>query len=143
MPRIPREEQATIRHRVDVEGQKVAEVAAAYGCTPANIYAILARLRRQGAQDPGDVAPSTSTAKPGPAAVPADAASADLFGGLVEAPSDPAASAPAPVAPEPPVMVPDSPPPPTITAPALPPARLAPPASVQSGRVGAAPRPSV
>ena len=39
MPRIPREEQATIRHRVDVEGQKVADVAAAYGCTPANIYA--------------------------------------------------------------------------------------------------------
>ena len=67
MPRIPREEQATIRHRVDVEGQKVADVAAAYGCTPANIYAILAKLRRQGAQDTGEVA---SRSAPLPAAVP-------------------------------------------------------------------------
>ena len=66
MPRIPREAHATIRHRVDVEGQKVAEVAAAYGCTPANIYAILARLRRQGAQDADDVLPSASTAEPAP-----------------------------------------------------------------------------
>ena len=55
-----------------LEGQKVAEVAAAYGCTPANIYAILARLRRQGAQAPGDVLPSASTAEPAPAAVPAE-----------------------------------------------------------------------
>ena len=53
MARIPREEHATIRRRVDVEGLKVAEVAAAYGCTPANIYAILARQRRQGDQDAG------------------------------------------------------------------------------------------
>ena len=66
MPRIPREEQATIRHRVDVEGQKVADVAAAYGCTPANIYAILAKLRRQGAQDAGAVVPSPSVAEVGP-----------------------------------------------------------------------------
>src|SRR4051794_20785662 len=138
MPRIPREEQATIRHRVDVEGQKVTEVAAAYGCTPANIYAILARLRRQGAQDAGNSVPSASAAGPGPASVPADAASADLFGGLAEANSDPAAPGPAPVASEPPVMVPDSPPPPTVAAPALPPVQPAPPASVQSGRVGAA-----
>jgi hypothetical protein len=57
MPRIPREEHAAIRHRVDVAGQKVAEVAAAYGCTPANIYAILARLRRQDDQDTGGTAP--------------------------------------------------------------------------------------
>ena len=51
MARIPREEHATIRHRVDVEGVKVAEVATAYGCTPANIYAILARQRRPGNGD--------------------------------------------------------------------------------------------
>src|SRR6478752_5972001 len=65
MPRIPREAHATIRHRVDVEGQKVAEVAAAYGCTPANIYAILARLRRQGAQDTAELVPSPSVAEAG------------------------------------------------------------------------------
>ena len=55
MPRIPREEHAAILQRVDVEGQKVAEVAAAYGCTPANIYAILARLRREGAKEVADI----------------------------------------------------------------------------------------
>ena len=52
MARIPREEHATIVRRVDVEGHKVA---AAYGCTPANIYAILAKQRRQGA---GEAAPT-------------------------------------------------------------------------------------
>lgn len=65
MPRIPREEHAAIRQRVDVEGQKVTEVAAAYGCTPANIYAILARLRRQGAQKVSDVVLSASGAEAG------------------------------------------------------------------------------
>jgi hypothetical protein len=143
MPRIPREAHATIRHRVDVEGQKVAEVAAAYGCTPANIYAILARLRRQGGQDAGDAVPSASVPEPGPAAVPAEAASADLFGGLAEARPDPASpAAPAPIASAPPVTASDSPSPPTITAPALPPAQPASSAPIRSGRAEAAPRSS-
>jgi hypothetical protein len=30
-----------------VEGRKVPEIAGLYGCTPANIYAILSKLRRQ------------------------------------------------------------------------------------------------
>ncbi|WP_260987712.1 hypothetical protein [Roseomonas gilardii] len=44
MPRIAREEHHRIRERVEA-GEKVAAVAACYGGTPANIYAILARLR--------------------------------------------------------------------------------------------------
>ena len=144
MPRIPREAHATIRHRVDVEGQKVAEVAAAYGCTPANIYAILARLRRQGAQDADDLLPSASTAEPAPAAVPAEPASGDLFGGLAAARPDPASpAASAPIAPEPPVTASDSPSPPAVTAPALPPAQPELPAPIRSGRAAAAPRSSL
>ena len=80
MARIPREEHATIRQRVDVEGQKVAEVAAAYGCTPANIYAILTKQRRQGDQDAGASAPA-----PAPVRVdPAPAIPTDLFAGEIE-----------------------------------------------------------
>ena len=36
MPRIAREEHHKIRERVEA-GEKVAVVAASYGCTPANI----------------------------------------------------------------------------------------------------------
>jgi hypothetical protein len=118
-------------------------VAAAYGCTPANIYAILAKLRRQGGQDAGDAVPSASTAEPAPAAVPVEAATADLFGGLAGAMPDsipPAATAP--IASAPPVTASDSPSPPTITAPALPPAQPASSAPIRSGRAEAAPRPS-
>src|SRR3954452_1650240 len=103
MPRIPREEQATIRRRVDVEGQKVADVAAAYGCTPANIYAILAKLRRQEAQDTGEVAAFPSLAEAAPPFLQTGAAPAALFGGAAEprpAPAAPAARVPA--TPEPP-----------------------------------------
>lgn len=46
MPRIPREEYARIRDRVKLGGEKVAAVAASYGCTPASIYSILAKLRQ-------------------------------------------------------------------------------------------------
>ncbi|MBB5696489.1 hypothetical protein [Muricoccus pecuniae] len=48
MPRIAREEHARIRERIEVGGEKVAAVAASYGCTPANIYAILSKLRQAG-----------------------------------------------------------------------------------------------
>lgn len=86
MARIPREEHATIRRRIDVEGQKVAEVAATYGCTPANIYAILAKQRRQGAPDAGSTAPPPSIAEVGPA----PAVLADLFTAEVGDGSQPA-----------------------------------------------------
>jgi hypothetical protein len=44
--RISKVEHAKILHLVDVDGIKVAEVAKAYGCTPANIYGLLAKLRQ-------------------------------------------------------------------------------------------------
>ena len=144
MPRIPREEQATIRHRVDVEGQKVADVAAAYGCTPANIYAILAKLRRQDAQDTAEVVPSPSVAEAGPTSVPAAAAATDLFGALAEPNSAPAAPAVMlPAAPEPPAPANDKASSPAVAASDLPPARVPSPAPTRSGRVGAASRSSV
>ena len=89
MPRIVREDHATIRHRIDVEGHKVAEVASAYGCTPANIYAILAKLRRQEAPGAGqNVAASISAV-----AQAADSAAADLLGGLADVGPEPTPSA--------------------------------------------------
>jgi len=121
MPRIPREEQATIRHRVDVEGQKVADVAAAYGCTPANIYAILAKLRRQDAQDTAEIMSSPSVAEADPTFVPAAAAVDDLFGALAEPNSAPAAPAVMlPVAPEPPAPANDKASSPAVAASNLP-----------------------
>ena len=46
----------------DHEQRKVTEIAAEYGCTPANIYALLAKLRRQ-------AQPSAVAATPAPPAV--------------------------------------------------------------------------
>jgi hypothetical protein len=46
MARIGKADHARILHLIDVEQQKVAEVAAEYGCSPANIYALLGKLRR-------------------------------------------------------------------------------------------------
>ena len=86
MPRIAREDHATIRHRVDVEGHKVAEVAAAYGCTPANIYAILAKLRRQEAPGAGQAVAAASITE----AQATDAVSADLLSDLSSEVPEPA-----------------------------------------------------
>ena len=47
MARISKAEHPRILQMVDSEHRKVAEVAAEYGCTPANIYALLSKLRRQ------------------------------------------------------------------------------------------------
>lgn len=46
MARISKAEYPCILRMIDGEKRKVAEIAAEYGCTPANIYALLARLRR-------------------------------------------------------------------------------------------------
>jgi transposase-like protein len=46
MARISKAEHARILQLVDVDRQKVTDVAAEYGCTPANIYAVLGKLRR-------------------------------------------------------------------------------------------------
>ncbi len=86
MRRIGKADHAAILHKVDVERRKVAEVAAEYGCTPANIYALLSKLRRA-APEPV-VAP-----EPAPEPVPAVAAvavDADLFAVAAPAPQAPA-----------------------------------------------------
>lgn len=51
MPRIAHATHEVIRQRVEVGGHSVVEVAAAHGCTPANIYRILAELRRRDGPD--------------------------------------------------------------------------------------------
>ncbi len=51
MARISKEEHSRILRMVDSEHRKVAEVAAEYGCTPANIYALLSKLRRRNVPD--------------------------------------------------------------------------------------------
>ncbi len=63
MAKIPQEMHAAIRRQVDDEGRKVAEVATEYGCTAANIYAILAKVRRQdgGHSGAGSPVPTRNT----------------------------------------------------------------------------------
>src|SRR6195952_4869166 len=46
MARISKAEYPRILQMVDSEKRKVAEIAIEYGCTPANIYALLTKLRR-------------------------------------------------------------------------------------------------
>ncbi len=46
MVRISKDGQSRILNLVDVEGRKVAAVAAEYGCSTANIYIILGKMRR-------------------------------------------------------------------------------------------------
>ena len=70
MAKIPQEMHAVIRRQVDDEGRKVAEVAAEYGCTPANIYALLTKLRRQ------DSDPATAALSKPAATAPASAMAA-------------------------------------------------------------------
>jgi len=65
--RIDKTEYPRILTLVDVDKRKVAEVAALYGCTPANIYALLGKLRRTGvwaaaAELPGILERSTASA---------------------------------------------------------------------------------
>lgn len=53
MARIRKEDHPTILRMVDVEYRKVSEVAAEFGCTPANIYVLLGKLRRSMSEAPG------------------------------------------------------------------------------------------
>lgn len=69
MARIDKAEHPRILQMVDGEHRKVAEVAAEFGCSPANIYALLTKLRR------GE-APETLQAPVLPSPVPE---AADLF----------------------------------------------------------------
>jgi len=90
---------AVIRRQVDEEGRKVAEVAAEYGCTPANIYTILTKARRQDS-DPDTAALSIPAVTPPVLATaakvrkvkaaPAETAPTDLFAGFGEEEPPPA-----------------------------------------------------
>ncbi|MCB8883839.1 hypothetical protein ACELLULO517_26570 [Acidisoma cellulosilytica] len=46
MARIKKEDHARILHLVDVERRAVREIATEFGCTAANIYSLLAKMRR-------------------------------------------------------------------------------------------------
>ena len=129
MARIPREEHATIRRRVDVEGQKVAEVAAAYGCTPANIHAILGKQRRQGAQGAGATAPALSIAE----VDPAPTTPVDLFAGEIEGSSQSASPPITATNPEPATAAPNASGTPAASTP-QPHPRSAGPATPEAGR---------
>ncbi len=73
MARISKTDHPAILRKVDQEGRKVAEVAAEYDCTPANIYALLSRLRREARPNAG-AAGDPAAAQPG-----AEPAAIDLF----------------------------------------------------------------
>jgi hypothetical protein len=99
MAKIPQEMHAVIRRQVDEEGRKVAEVAAEYGCTPANIYAILTKARRQDSEPattalsiPAVTPPVLATAAKARKvkAAPAKTAPIDLFAGFGEEEPPPA-----------------------------------------------------
>jgi hypothetical protein len=64
MARIAKSEHATIQRLVEVERKKVPEIAADYGCSPANIYAILTRLRRPSPDAANDAAPVVADSEP-------------------------------------------------------------------------------
>jgi hypothetical protein len=48
MARISKADHPTILRMVDVDNRRVADVAVEFGCTPANIYTLLVKLRRAG-----------------------------------------------------------------------------------------------
>lgn len=62
MARISKDEHSRILQMVDGEHRKVAEVAAEYGCTPANIYALLRKLRPGAASSAEAVSADTDLA---------------------------------------------------------------------------------
>ncbi len=94
MARINKADHGIILRKVEVEERKIGEVAAEYGCSAANLYALLRKLRRAGVVPaPGE--PEDDAPKAAPAS--ADAAGkvpVDLF-----ARAAPAAPPPRPAAP--------------------------------------------
>ena len=109
MARISKADHAIILRKVEVEECKISEVAAEYGCSSANLYALLRKLRRDGVM-PAPPDPEEEAQAAPPMAAPAEPAAkpvADLF------------ARPSPPAPRPaPVMraVPAAPPPPRPSA---------------------------
>jgi transposase-like protein len=91
MARIGKKDHAAILHMVDVENRKISEVAAEYGCSPANLYTLLGKLRRTAqAQDQSEstTPPGRDQAKIEPQE-PRDAIPApDLFAAAPESPQE-------------------------------------------------------
>jgi hypothetical protein len=50
MARIKREDHVRILRMIDVEGRKVADIAAEFGCSAANIYTVVGKMRRRAAE---------------------------------------------------------------------------------------------
>lgn len=109
MAKISKADHPKILHLVDVENRKVAEVAADFGCTPANVYTLLVKLRRARGREPvadtPDVEPPPAPAETTPADPPGIA---DRQAGLFAEPPapiakrvEPVSATPAPIKPKP------------------------------------------
>ncbi len=104
MARIGKAEHARILHLADVEHRRIADIAAEYGCSVANIYSLLGKLRRATPAPPVQEA----VARPAPAPVPEAAAAPEATSvvDLFAVPTRPvvavqAAARPAPPQPKP------------------------------------------
>jgi hypothetical protein len=119
MARINKSDHAIILRKVEVDECKISEVAAEYGCSAANLYALLRKLRRAGvmpaAAEPEPEAPEAA----GLPAGQADKAAADLF--AAGTPAKPLAKLPAK-----PASPPMRPPAPIAAAPPRPTAEIVP-----------------
>ena len=80
MARISKTEHSRILHLIDNERRRVADVALEYGCTPANIYVLLGKLRRSRAE-PAILTVDATASDLGPAAAPEDTTSSDARAG--------------------------------------------------------------
>jgi hypothetical protein len=96
MARIRKEDHARILHLVDVERRPVREIAADFGCTSANIYGILAKLRREGDKVPGG-AEEAGEAAGVPALLPAEQPGLSLDAATAEPDLYPAAPVESPL----------------------------------------------
>ena len=100
MARIDKADHARILQLIDTEGRKVADVAAEYGCTPANIYALCRKLRAAPMNHPEPKPAATAVPAKPPTDLFAAAASPPPAVATVtqlppaKAPSSPAASKP-------------------------------------------------
>ena len=80
MARINKADHAIILRKVEVEECKISDVAAEYGCSAANLYALLRKLRRAGVQ-PAASEPEDEAAAAAPvlAVTPGEKSAVDLF----------------------------------------------------------------
>jgi hypothetical protein len=87
MARINKADHAIILRKVEVEECKISDVAAEYGCSAANLYALLRKLRRAGVQ-PAAAEPEDEAPAPAPVhAAPGEKPVVDLFAAVTPAPA--------------------------------------------------------